>query len=600
MASRLLTAVSSALVLASVVVGDVSPLVARTWNGTTYACKTYYDDPVWRDTRKWKALNASVEGNLVVDIPPGAVCHNTFQGPLGNISTYDAARCANVTASFGNEQWTVEQPAAALWTYFSGDACRPTADPTEPCTLGNYPVYVVMAKKESHVKAGILFAKQFGMRLIIRNTGHDFIGRSTGWGSLVINTHSFQDVKFVDSWHGPGGYNGRAVTIGAGVQARDLLRQAHAQNPPLTVVVGECPTVGVAGGLTGGGGHGPLTTQLGWTVDNVLEFTVLTANGEHLVANSEQNSDLFWALRGGGPGTYAVVLTATYKTHVDLPSSGVILNINQTYSTNDTKLFWKGVTSFHKYSNHFVDNGLYVYYVLGMFGMHLNVQPFAGFNKSSGEVTAIIQPFYSDLATMGLKYDVVTKSYPTFFDLYIDMFEDEQAGNSALAGGWMFPHEDVASNNDEIVAGLRNIFDSGGFVIGHMWNAGSGIDPSRWNDTSTNPRFRDASDFVITSLPIAGNAPAAERAAAQQKLTFGLDEPLRKAAPHGASYVNENDPFQPNWQEHFWGDNYPRLASIKKKYDPEGVFYAVSTPGTEDWVQIESDTRLCKRSDSPL
>jgi len=295
----------------------------------------------------------------------------------------------------------------------------------------------------------------------------------------------------------------------------------------------------VAGGLTGGGGHGPLTTQLGWTVDNVLEFTVLTANGEHLVANSEQNSDLFWALRGGGPGTYAVVLTATYKTHVDLPSSGVILNINQTYSTNDTKLFWKGVTSFHKYSNHFVDNGLYVYYVLGMFGMHLNVQPFAGFNKSSGEVTAIIQPFYSDLATMGLKYDVVTKSYPTFFDLYIDMFEDEQAGNSALAGGWMFPHEDVASNNDEIVAGLRNIFDSGGFVIGHMWNAGSGIDPSRWNDTSTNPRFRDASDFVITSLPIAGNAPAAERAAAQQKLTFGLDEPLRKAAPHGASYVNE-------------------------------------------------------------
>jgi len=106
MASRLLTAVSSALVLASVVVGDVSPLVARTWNGTTYACKTYYDDPVWRDTRKWQALNASVEGNLVVDIPPGAVCHNTFQGPLGNISTYDAARCANVTASFGNEQWT--------------------------------------------------------------------------------------------------------------------------------------------------------------------------------------------------------------------------------------------------------------------------------------------------------------------------------------------------------------------------------------------------------------------------------------------------------------------------------------------------------------
>lgn len=136
---------------------------------------------------------------------------------------------------------SVEQPAAALWTYFSGDACRPTTDPTAPCTLGNYPVYLIMAKKESHIKTGILFAKQFGMRLIIRNTGHDFIGRSTGWGSLVINTHSFQDVTFLDSWSGPGDYHGRAITIGAGVQARDLLRKAHAQNPPLTIVVGECP-----------------------------------------------------------------------------------------------------------------------------------------------------------------------------------------------------------------------------------------------------------------------------------------------------------------------------------------------------------------------
>lgn len=98
-----------------------------------------------------------------------------------------------------------------------------------------------MAKKASHIKNGVLFAKQLGMRLIIRNTGHDFLGRSVGWGSLVINTHYFQEVAFVDSWSGPGEYKGTAVTIGAGVQARPLLKQAHAQNPPLTVVVGECP-----------------------------------------------------------------------------------------------------------------------------------------------------------------------------------------------------------------------------------------------------------------------------------------------------------------------------------------------------------------------
>ena len=297
-------------------------------------------------------------------------------------------------------------------------------------------------------------------------------------------------------------------------------------------------TVGVAGGLTGGGGHGPLTTLKGWTVDNVLEFKVLTADGQYLTVNSRQNPDLFWALKGGGPGTYAVVLSASYKTHLDLPSSGVILNINSTH-TNDKKLFWNGVRAFHKYSNHFVDNGLYVYYVIGMFGMHLNVQPFVAFGKNSAELTAVVQPLYDNLQAIGLKYDAVTKEYPTFFDLYIDMFDDEQAGGSSLAGGWMFPHQDVTANNDGIVAGLRNVFESGGIIIGHMWDAGHGIPVEEWNDTSTHPRFRNASDFVITSLSIAGNASATERLVAQRKLTYGFDEPLRRAAPNGVAYVNE-------------------------------------------------------------
>jgi hypothetical protein len=273
-------------------------------------------------------------------------------------------------------------------------------------------------------------------------------------------------------------------------------------------------------------------------VDNALEFTVLTADGHYLTANSEQNPDLFWALRGGGPGSYAVILTATYKTHLDLPSSGIILNINSTH-TNDSALFWKGVAAFHKYSNHYVDNGLYVYYVLGQFGMHLNVQPFVAFGKNSTELAAIVKPFYDELDAMGLKYDAVIRDYRTFFDLYVDQFQDEMSGNSALTGGWMFAHQDVANNNDGIVAGLKNMFDKGAFAIGHMWDAGHGIPANRWNETSTNPRFRNASNFVITSLALAGNAPAAEKAAAQQKLTYVIDEPLRKAAPNGASYVNE-------------------------------------------------------------
>ncbi|KAH8890145.1 FAD-binding domain-containing protein [Thozetella sp. PMI_491] len=559
-----------------------------------YGCKCYFGDSCWPSPVAWQTLNTTVGGNLIVDIPPGAPCHQVFEGPLGNITTYDAAKCAAVTANFSNEQWTTDQPAAMLWTYFTNDTCLPTATPSDSCTLGYYSVYAILAKTHDHIKAGVDFARTNNLRLIIRNTGHDFIGRSTGWGALVINTHSFQDVDFTPAWNGPGGYTGSAVTIGAGVQGRALLRQANAQSPPLGVVTGECPTVGVSGGLVQGGGHGPWTTLKGFAADNALQFSVLTADGDFVAADAETNPDLFWALKGGGPASYAVILSATFKTFPDLPSAGSILNINSTH-TNDSDLFWAGVNRFHKWSNHFVDNGLYVYFEIGTAGESLHIQPFVAINQTAAQLEAILKPLYDDLDAIGLKYEAVTKEYGTFFDLYIDMFQDESAGVSALTGGWMFPHEDVASNNDAIVDALRNSLNLGGFMVGHLWDAGHGLPESEWNKSAMNPRFRNSTDFIITGLIISGNAPLADKTAAQNTLTFKIDSELKKAAPNGCAYVNEGDPFQPDWQDHFWGINYPKLYDIRKKWDPTGVFYAVSTPGTEDWEQIEVETRLCKK-----
>jgi hypothetical protein len=158
----------------------------------------------------------------------------------------------------------VSQPGAALWTYFTNDTCRPTNTPSQPCTLGYYGVYTVMASKPKHVKMSVDFARRNNLRLIIRNTGHDFIGRSVGWGSLIVNTHSFQDIEWIDKYSGPGSYTGGAVTIGAGVQGKTILTAGHARNPPLVVVTGECPTVGIAGGFIQGAGHGPWTTLKGF------------------------------------------------------------------------------------------------------------------------------------------------------------------------------------------------------------------------------------------------------------------------------------------------------------------------------------------------
>jgi hypothetical protein len=75
--------------------------VSVTWNGEQYKCKCTPSDACWPASEQWKTLNASVTGNLVFNIPPAAVCHNTFKG----ISTYDAAACQAATASWSSEQW---------------------------------------------------------------------------------------------------------------------------------------------------------------------------------------------------------------------------------------------------------------------------------------------------------------------------------------------------------------------------------------------------------------------------------------------------------------------------------------------------------------
>ncbi|KAK4167921.1 hypothetical protein QBC43DRAFT_285235 [Cladorrhinum sp. PSN259] len=568
-------------------------LNTRQWNGNTYQCKCFPGDSCWPSNSKWNSLNATVGGNLQVNLPPAAPCYNTFQGPLGNINTYDAQKCATVTSNFGDEQFQVELPAAGLWTYFTNDTCRPTTNPTDSCTLGYYPVLVITAKTTAHIQAGINFARDNNLRLVIRNTGHDFLGRSVGWGSLVINTHSFKTISTTNSWSGPG-YSGSAITAGAGVQAFEALARLNSLSPKKIMVTGECATVGIAGGLVQGGGHGPLTNLYGFLADTAVQFKVITADGVLRTANSVTNSDLFWALKGGGPASFGVIVEATYKTFNDVASSGLTLDINLSTNTNETR-FWEAVRKFHSYSTAFVDAGLYVYYELGPVPLTLHVRPIVGINKTIPQLKAIVQPLFNDLNALGIGYLSTEQTFGTFYELYNAMFEVEMAGNSALTGGWSLARTDVQNNHGAIIDAFKTIINSGGFMVGHMWSAGGGLPRSEWNKSAMNPRFRSVVDKLITIVPVSGNAPLAEKAEAQNRLTNVVDASLRAASPNGASYINEADPFQPNWQNAFWGTNYPRLLAIRRKYDPNGLFYAVSTPGTENWEQIEYGTRLCKK-----
>ncbi|EFQ25924.1 FAD binding domain-containing protein [Colletotrichum graminicola M1.001] len=570
-----------------------SNMVSYRENGTEYDCKCSPADGCWPKPSAWDKLNKTVGGSLVRHIPPAAVCYNQLRG----VETYDAAKCAEATANWADEGWQIAQPASQLWTWGSNNTCELPTDPTSTCTLGNYPEFVIIAWTRDHVKAGVDFAKSNNLRLVIRNTGHDFQGRSAGAGSLAINTHNLKDISFVGNYTGPGDYNGPAITIGAGVQGFEISEAAHARDPPQNVVMGECNTVGVAGGYIGGGGHGPLTSIYGFAADQALSFEVLTASGHFTVANSNDNPDLFYALKGGGPGNYGVVLSVTLKTFPDItPGAALFLDVNATTGANFEQVT-KAVNKLHEIGNQLVDNGLYGIYELypPALGGALHVQPIMGMGKTAGELTAVIQPLLSYLDAESIPYDFGAREYPDYYTLYNDVFEPEAAGQNGLTGGWVFTHEDMANNQSAIAEAIQLALapaqNQSGIIVSHFFDPGTKTMEAH---SAMHPRWRGATMRTMAILPQPLDATWDVKMALNDLMVDTITEKFKKAGPNGLAYVNENYAFMKNWQDSFWGPIYPELVAAKKKWDPDGVFFSWSTPGSEEWNVVDYANRLCK------
>lgn len=246
--------------------------------------------------------------------------------------------------------------ASVMSPYFANQSCDPFTARATPCTLGNYVQYAVAVQSYTDVINTISFAKSHNIRFVIRNTGHDYLGRSTGAGALSVWTHHLKNITF-KNWE-DSFYKGKAVKLGAGVQGYDIM--AAAKDEGVVVVGGECPTVGPAGGYTQGGGHSALSTSFGLSADNTVEWEVVTANGELLTASRTENTDLYWALSGGGAGNYGVVLSMTVKVFPDAAVASASLVF--VTSNNPPDRFWEAVDAFHKALPDIIDAGCMVVY----------------------------------------------------------------------------------------------------------------------------------------------------------------------------------------------------------------------------------------------
>jgi FAD/FMN-containing dehydrogenase len=165
------------------------------------------------------------------------------------------------------------------------------------------PTLIARCRTSQDVAAAVAFAREHDLEIAVRSGGHSIPGHSAGDGGMVIDLSQMKAITIDPSR--------RIARVQPGVTNGELVLATQAYG--LSTTTGTCATVGM-GGSTLGGGIGWLMGRFGATVDNVLAFEIVTAEGDLITASAEQHPDLFWALRGGG-GNFGVVTEITYRLH---------------------------------------------------------------------------------------------------------------------------------------------------------------------------------------------------------------------------------------------------------------------------------------------
>jgi hypothetical protein len=131
-------------------------------------CKSTPDSPSWPSLSAWNALNTSISGRLLRPSPPGAVCHQ-------DQATFNTEACQTVQALWLNSTFHADNPISVDYENWNNNTCLPLPD--APCSGAGYPIYVANASTANHVKAGVDFARNHSVRLIVKASGHDYLGR---------------------------------------------------------------------------------------------------------------------------------------------------------------------------------------------------------------------------------------------------------------------------------------------------------------------------------------------------------------------------------------------------------------------------------------
>ena len=487
---------------------------------------------------------------------------------------------------------------------FTGETCMPQNGNTTQCTLGGFPSYAVKIDSVFQVQLAVNFARNIGLRLVVKNTGHDFLGKSCGSGALSIWTHHLKSIRFRESVKWPS-YSGPALELGAGVNVGELYEAARQFG--VTAVAGECKGVGVAGGYIAGGGHSPMSSKYGLGSDQVLSVDVVLPNGRFVTASETQNTDLFFALRGGGGATFGVVTSMTVKAHPKMTFSGLTWTITTGSDTaNPDGVFWKAIYAYWRKFPQYASKQTYAYSMifprgpLGA-GYTWTMQPWTVPGMALVDFKAMVQPLFDEWRALGFQLEPEFFEHNNFYDMWTRHFPTEGVATSNLRTASRLYPRGVwanATRRDALFDEVRAVMEEGSALVQYNMNPAA---PAGVPASGANSHWRDAVWFGTMGSVWAAGISRTELEAVQRRITDDWMGRLRVYGPGG--YGNEGDVMEPDFAGAFFGTNYARLLDIKRRVDPDDVFWAPTAVGSErwkiagqpGWLTLQTG-RLCKVS----